>query len=371
MFDFSKEITQRRVYLLAERQGMAYHAGPKAPNDVIKILARVGIRPFFVHRLVATTELTRAVSRLLWFFQSLYYRFVFPRRAILIVQYPGIALNGRMGLKFLAKLKRSKRLKIIVLIHDIQEGRFAEFAISEFKAGNTQKLIDLADVVITHNSKMTEWLRLKSGSSVPMVELKLFDYLTRRKDLIADIPAEYKSVVIAGNLDPRKTGYITFLPLIRGVDWHLYGVGYDKSVIKGANVFYKGCVAPDDLPDQLETGFGLVWDGPSPETCEGPLGNYLRINNPHKLSLSLAAGLPVFIWREAAEAGFVREHDIGILIDSLYEIPKELSSLSYSKYCRMRANARAIAVAVRAGDYTVAAVATALSVLGSTRGKVD
>ena len=34
-----------------------------------------------------------------------------------------------------------------------------------------------------------------------------------------------------------------------------------------------------------------MWDGPSPDTCAGVYGAYLRYNNPHKTSLYLAAGL--------------------------------------------------------------------------------
>ncbi|NRO11242.1 Beta-1,6-galactofuranosyltransferase WbbI [Lactobacillus helveticus] len=54
-------------------------------------------------------------------------------------------------------------------------------------------------------------------------------------------------------------------------------------------------------------------------------GNYLRYNDPHKLSLYLASGIPVIIWKKAAEAKFVEENKVGITVDSLEDYRRYLS----------------------------------------------
>ena len=86
------------------------------------------------------------------------------------------------------------------------------------------------------------------------------------------------------------------------------------------NINYHGSFGVDEIPSKLTRGFGLVWDGDSLDGCRGQSGQYLRYNNPHKLSLYLSSGLPVVIWTGAAEAGFVREHGVGLCVDSLNDL---------------------------------------------------
>lgn len=51
----------------------------------------------------------------------------------------------------------------------------------------------------------------------------------------------------------------------------------------------------------------MVWDGESIDGGLGLSGQYLKYNNPHKLSVIFTSGLPVIIWNEAAEAGLVKD----------------------------------------------------------------
>ena len=124
-----------------------------------------------------------------------------------------------------------------------------------------------------------------------------------------------------------------------------------------------GCFDPDLLPSKLAGAFGLIWDGPSIETCTGDLGNYLRINNPHKLSLYIASGLPIIIWRGAAEAGFVEKHRIGISVNSLDELPALLRSMRVADYRSMVQSVTRLAKSVRNGNFLAMAVRTCLEEL--------
>ena len=130
----------------------------------------------------------------------------------------------------------------------------------------------------------------------------------------------------------------------------MYGVGYEGPV--NDKIHYLGSFLPDEIPYVLNGSFGLVWDGESADTCKGAYGEYLKINNPHKTSLYLAAGLPVIIWKDAALAEFVREEECGILVGSLQDIGKQISELPEEEYRKLRQNAEKIGKKLRSGFYT-------------------
>lgn len=60
-----------------------------------------------------------------------------------------------------------------------------------------------------------------------------------------------------------------------------------------------------------------MWDGDGINGCSGNTGEYLRYNNPHKLSLYMVSGLPVVIWSKAAEAEFVINNKVGVVVDDI------------------------------------------------------
>ena len=111
-------------------------------------------------------------------------------------------------------------------------------------------------------------------------------------------------------------------------------------------------------------GFGLVWDGPGIDSCQGAVGNYMRYNNPHKTSLYLSSNLPVIIWKEAALAGFVEEHGLGLTLDSLEELDDRLARLSQADYDQMKTNCQAMGQRLRNGYYTIKATQEAVEVVG-------
>ena len=100
----------------------------------------------------------------------------------------------------------------------------------------------------------------------------------------------------------------------------------------------------------------MVWDGESSNTCSGNFGEYMRYNNPHKVSLYVASEIPVVIWKEAALASFVLENNIGIAIESINEIYREISKLTDENYNNMKANIKNIAQKVRDGYFLTRAL---------------
>ncbi|WP_051006281.1 hypothetical protein [Liquorilactobacillus vini] len=118
---------------------------------------------------------------------------------------------------------------------------------------------------------------------------------------------------------------------------------------------------PDILPKYLRQSFGLIWDGTSLNQCDGVFGEYLKYNNPHKMSLYLSSGLPVIVWKQAAVADFVEKNQVGITINRLSDLDEILDKLSIDDYRQLKENVVKIAKGMRNGVYIKRAVKNLLA----------
>ena len=187
-------------------------------------------------------------------------------------------------------------------------------------------------LLVAHNTAMkNKLLQQLPSSKISCIEL--FDYPVK-----ISLPDVKKSntVCFAGNLN--KATFVNHLDKVPTTKFFIYGPCADISLIQSEHVIYKGVILPDELPAELEGSFGLVWDGNLLD--EGD--DYLRYNNPHKLSLYLTAGLPVIVWEQSASAAFVNLHDIGFSVNSLREIPGKIQQMSDEQFNKMHKNALAI-----------------------------
>ena len=268
----------------------------------------------------------------------------------LVIQFP--IIHHTFFISQLIKQAQKRGAKFYLLIHDIETLRHAAGSEVKFrhKVRNyfqEKKALMSVDGIIVHNDIMKKVL---VGQGVPadkMVSLEIFDYLipnfAEKPNLQKDQP-----IIVAGNLNPAKSGYLYNLP--DQPAYNLYGVGYDESrALK--NTSYFGSFMPDNLPTALEGSFGLVWDGDSSETCQGSYGNYLRFNNSHKASLYLASGFPVVVWKESALAHFILEKSCGIAVASLHDLEAALENLTEKEYADLSENARRIGKDLREGYY--------------------
>ena len=160
------------------------------------------------------------------------------------------------------------------------------------------------DLIISHNARMTEWLRT-NGLTTQVVDLDIFDYHCDSKGNNTTPRAEgdpYR-LVFAGVLERRKNDFLYQLDDLGAKSYlcNLYGIGFDPADLPSKSlIHYRGVFPADEIVDRIEGDFGIVWDGISVEECAGSFGEYLKINNPHKTSMYLRAGLPVIIWDQAA-----------------------------------------------------------------------
>jgi len=324
------------------------NASSKAVNDCNSILKSLGFDPFTLNIRKDCNPFLKKVLNGLEFMKLLRLK----KNSTLVIPHP-IYINKKY-IDFLKKAKLKNNLKLVFLIHDIDSLRkiFID-ALDDFNYID-KTMYEISDAIIAHNEKMINYLEANGVSRKKVVNLKIFDYLAPKAEKEISFS---KTLNIAGNLDVNKSGYIKELVSIdKSVKFNLYGVNFDNSLLKSESINYKGAFLPDEVPLQLNEGFGLVWDGQSINTCSGNTGEYLRYNNPHKLSLYLASGLPVIIWAQAAEAKFVVENKLGYAVNSINDVTSIFKSLDEQQYSEIKSNVLKISSKLQDGYFLKEAI---------------
>lgn len=286
---------------------------------------------------------------------------IIKKNDAILIQFP---LNHH-PLQIAEKLNKvhSRGGKVILLIHDIDCLRMSNSTFQDKIKHLIVKIEDITilkrgDAIIAHNNKMIKVLKKIGIDTKVLISLEIFDYLVNEN-------IQYKNrslndpIIIAGTLRKGKAEYIYNLP--DQMTFNLYGVGYENK--EKINIIYNGSFNPEELIDKMEGSFGLVWDGNSCETCDGISGKYVKINNPHKLSLYLAAGLPVIVWIRAAVADFVKTKQVGICINKISEIQSKINNIDEKNYNNMKDNAKKISMKLIKGYYTQSALLKALEIV--------
>lgn len=325
-------------YIIDPNLGSSMTGMVKPKKDISQILAREG------YKSIRYTKRKNRISRFLFSifdFKKLLKDVGKTKEDTLLVQYP---LYSRWGTKQLFGALRNKKVIKVAFIHDIEALR-ANKENKKLVDGELE-VLNKFDTLIVHNSAMKRWL-VDNGIKCKMIELEIFDYLNN-KPLVQT--AIGKPIIFAGNL-----GKAPFLEKLY-IDKKIILFGVNQKGKYPDNIYYKGAKDPDDLPLFLDGSFGLVWDGSKVDTNSGILGEYTRYNNPHKVSLYLSSGLPVIVWSEAAIAKFVKENNVGIVVDSLKEIDEILKAVTISEYNLMTENAQNVAEKLRTGFFTKQAV---------------
>lgn len=258
-------------------------------------------------------------------------------------QYPylGHCLN------LIVKLYRSKGAKVTLLIHDLEFLRYPDV---NNVTNNQIRLLNSVDSLIVHTSMMKKRLN-ELGVTTPMKILTLFDYYAADpyRELEEQV-ADKNVIAFAGNLN--KSIFLRSLDksaILSSIRFRFYGIE-PQNRFKNRQISYQGKFSPEHT-SSLRAGWGLVWDGDSIDNCSGSLGNYLRFIAPHKLSLYLAAGMPVIVWNQSAHADFVKENNIGIAVNSIRESYSIIDNMTDGQYKEISINVRKIGEKLRVGGY--------------------
>ena len=333
-------------YQLIELYGSYKHAGSKAKNDCIEILEELHFKKLTLLRKDESniSRIAKIKRQIDLFFQWRKIYKLLSSNDTLLIQHPFTYRD--IGRDYYLKRIKDKNVNLISLVHDVEVLRDI-FIESKYKK-EFQQMISLADFFIVHNDIMKNWFIEQRVDSNKLITLEIFDYLNH-KPLSEEVYFD-KSVTIAGNLSREKSPYIYELMKIKDVQFNLMGINF-VSTENASNIHYLGAFESDDVPNYLSKGFGLVWDGISIETCDGPTGNYLRYNNPHKLSLYLSSGLPVIVWKESALAEFISSKKLGLVISSLYELSDILETITEKQYQEFVENIQEVREKLKKGFY--------------------
>lgn len=312
------------------------HGGSKAKQDVENFLQEEG------YQLIDTPS--GKLKKILFTY------FEFPNR-IKTIKNSTIVFQFPSGKPFLRKKMmdcvRNSSNKLVILIHDIECLRLNNEKGRERENQEEIEQLKNCDGIISHNEAMTKWLR-EQGITVPIVNLRIFDYDNPHP--INKVSSYNGSVCFAGNLE--KSSFLNKLKLNHKMT--LYGSHPAENY--HFNLNYKGMLPADELPKMLTQNFGLVWDGPDITSCTGPYGEYMKYNDPHKVSLYLSSGMPVIIWKEAALADFIEHNKLGIIIDDLRKLDTVLDDLSEIEYAEIKKNVDEISDSLRKGTYIKSAM---------------
>lgn len=342
-----------KKYQIVDAFGENWHAGSKATNDCMQILEKIGFEKRIIKRNKSVKIWERIKRQFLYLnnFREIYN--TIEKDSVVVMQNPfeGFQLTR---IQTFRKLKAKKNVKFISIVHDVNLIRETSSRFST--EGEFKDMLEIADKLIVHNEKMKQWFIDYGISEDKLICLEIFDYLS---EVSSEKKIEFsKKIQIAGNLNSNKSPYVYKLNQLK-TEFDLFGINYEAKE-EYENIKYHGAFPAEEVPNKLSTGFGLVWDGTSLDTCDGDTGRYLRYNNPHKLSLYLVSGIPVVIWDQAAEADFVKENKVGIVVSSLRDIEKELENLTEEEYFEMLKNAKVIQERLKEGYYLEKAIEKSL-----------
>jgi hypothetical protein len=298
-------------------------ASSKAIDDCTAILSSQGY-----HNLNLNTNLNSKFYFLSIIVAVLKLLFKIRRDSLLAIQYP--LLSGNKVFRYIIRLLRLKNVKFIAIIHDLNELRYKQSP--EKKPHSDSILLNDYDYIIAHNCLMINWLKHKVVTT-PMLPLEIFDYLSEQSvPLKNTINPFNRKIVFAGNLS--KSVFIYNLDAIPNWHFNFYGPNIIESNLQNKpNLEWHGCFSATEILSSMNGSFGLIWDGFEINSLDEQDGNYLLFNNPHKLSLYLAAGLPVIVPLNSAVASFVINHQCGLALPALSNlVDLQISPDQYDLY---------------------------------------
>lgn len=310
----------------------AFTAASKPINDVCAILSKLGFVIIFMTAVTKKNKIGRLSNRLYQLGILLKLRVKLKPHDIVMIQYP---LNF-IYLKEFYQVLGKTGVTVYVLVHDIGL-RYAQ------EKDWVKNFPPNASLIIVHSEEMRQVFIAEGFDSSKMKILTSFDYLTT--DEITRTRRKTKEVVFAGNLE--KSQFLKKFLWQNGLTINCYGKRIEKL---SPGLTYKGAFTPEHV-SVLEGSWGLVWDGDSVDTCAGLLGEYLRFNAPHKLSLYIVAHLPVIVWDQAAMASYVKERGIGICVSSLKDISERIDSMTDEEYDKMLDNVKKESALLRSGEH--------------------
>lgn len=347
-------------------------AGGKAKSDIETTLMRLGARNIGLNRSTSRNKVIHFFRNLIGVIKAC---FLIQKGDTLVLQYP-----LKKYYAFCCNVAHWRGAKVITVIHDLNS-----FRSKRLTPEQERRRLDHSDVIIAHNEKMQQLLE-SYGLQHPIVRLGIFDYLSpdgiqqdRPSAQLAPVSPENSklktqnsklSFFFLGNMNPASNCFVYDLAaLLQQHQMHLYGNHLDETRFQKSVQGHESLVTFHGYADDFglmahnEGDFGLSWYGESMIFGKGKIGEYMSINNPHKISLYLRCLCPVILWREAGLASFIEREGCGILIDRVDTIEETLSRITLEQYAEMMENVRRVAGRIASGYYFENALNEAMQLL--------
>lgn len=348
------------IYALSQRCEETCDAAGKAMRDVFAVLAQKGSKtiwsmPKRSNKYLKILDLPYLTCFLL---------FCAGKSDTVFYSIP----ENHIKIKLVKKFQKLKKYRILCFINDLNAFRYGNPDSPEVQARMKQEadVIGLADTVLVPNRNTISLLQAQ-GITSRLVPIGIWDYLMTReqaKALNAGKDSQKKRlpavIAFAGNLNKSEFLQKMELDVQGGITFELWGKLEEEGKKKlPAFCNYNGVLAADEVPQAVSScGYGLVWDGSGSDGIEGGLGEYLRYNNSHKCGLYLASGIPAIVWEHSGMADFIREHQCGLTIKGLGELPEKIAGADYDL---LKTNAEAVAGQLQNGFYLSKALDIALN----------
>lgn len=310
-------------------EGSSVDSVSKARGDVAEIAEEISFRKLYIYRYIDEQESHQSLlSRIDGITAGV------AAGDLIVYQYPSYN-QFNFEQTFVGRLKQ-RGARIALLIHDSELLRDNSF-LKEIA------LFNQADMLITHGEKME--LKLKSfGITTAMVSKELFDYRIPAEQVSLE-PSLKKTMVFAGNV--QKSVFLK--------EWHcqtrVQVFGSKGAFVLGKNVEYMGVYSQFELLRLMPKNcFGIAWDNNLPQG--GKYREYTQYNAPHKISLYLALGLPVIVWRNSAISESILQYKLGYVIDSLEEVDLLMERLTCDELTQLKQRVNKFSDLLKEGIFT-------------------
>lgn len=267
-----------------------------------------------------------------------------------IIQYPLWVNYFNFELEFVRYLRDERKANVVALVWDIISW-VADGRQRDYSNDGSLRILNEFDLVIAANDKMIGRLRKEGNVKSPMLSMDLSDFVYNGpvKKHSFDRQIYYVATGIdSAFIDEYKaTTPINFI---------------GPSAIDGELPAYMkllGRMENGEIPFNLDGGFGLLYYPAGAQKYKG-MHEYGKFNNPMKLSLYLASGLPVVTLSSTAHAKWIRDREIGLVIDDLSELDEAINSVTQDRYDQMVENLKPWQAAVSNGFFSKQAALEAL-----------
>jgi hypothetical protein len=287
------------------------------------------------------------------------------RGDVLIIQYAEW-LNSRTFHEALLTKAKAYGATVIMWIHDVDC-----YLTGQELATTRVDYFNRFDAIVAHTEPMKKML-IRDGVTTKIVTLGIFDYLTEAKYVEPTFSKEI--TLVTGS--PNKSGFVNKWNSKYQLNVYAPNRAVPYEFENRKNVVYKGQVASNLIPFEIHSGFGIVWFENEEQTIKawlpngkpavilGDLGeDYSKINAAHKISSYFAAGIPLIVKSNLAQAEMIKKNDLGLIVDSIEDIDDVLSKVTAEDYSRMTSSVHSIHDLVTNGFFTIRAVDRALQAL--------